>query len=231
MDLSFLDFFERARSRSSRARRSKKLPAIRRGQRFRRQHQRARSHGSRPRAARSRARSSPSNRHAPQDRAARSPSAAAVHASITSKRIFTDFQESCTGDRHFRDDPRTSSPASLRLEGRPVDDHRTKQKGRDTKQKVHRNSRGWPSPTGYRKALRLAAARGAYLPASPVLTFIDTPGAYPGIGAEERGQSEAIARKICWSGMSRLKVPDHRHRDRRGRLRRRARDRVSAIAW
>jgi acetyl-CoA carboxylase carboxyl transferase alpha subunit len=76
------------------------------------------------------------------------------------------------------------------------------QKGRDTKEKIYRNF-GMPRPEGYRKALRLMKLAERFR--LPVLTFIDTPGAYPGIGAEERGQSEAIARNLF--EMSRLRVP------------------------
>ncbi len=76
------------------------------------------------------------------------------------------------------------------------------QKGRDTKQKVHRNF-GMPRPEGYRKALRLMRLAERFQ--LPVITFIDTPGAYPGVGAEERGQSEAIARNL--HTMAELRVP------------------------
>jgi acetyl-CoA carboxylase carboxyl transferase subunit alpha len=88
-----------------------------------------------------------------------------------------------------------------RLDGRPVMVI-GQQKGRDTKQKVYRNF-GMAKPEGYRKALRLMQLAERF--GLPVLTFIDTPGAYPGIGAEERGQSEAIARNLLV--MSRLQVP------------------------
>lgn len=114
-------------------------------------------------------------------------------------RIFTEFRE-LRGDRAFLDDPAiVGGPA--RLDGRPVMviGH---QKGRDTKEKIHRNF-GMPRPEGYRKALRLMRLAERF--ALPVLTFIDTPGAYPGIGAEERGQSEAIARNLLH--MSRLRTP------------------------
>ena len=115
------------------------------------------------------------------------------------ERIFTDFQE-LHGDRHYHDDPAIVAGLA-RLEGRPVMII-GQQKGRDTKQKVYRNF-GMAKPEGYRKALRLLQlAERFHL---PVLTFIDTPGAYPGIGAEERGQSEAIARNLLV--MSRLQVP------------------------
>src|SRR5207248_2666327 len=76
------------------------------------------------------------------------------------------------------------------------------QKGRDTKSKVYRNF-GMPNPEGYRKALRVMQIAQKF--SRPILTFIDTPGAYPGLGAEERGQAEAIARNL--REMSRLKVP------------------------
>jgi acetyl-CoA carboxylase carboxyl transferase subunit alpha len=115
------------------------------------------------------------------------------------ERIFTDFQE-LHGDRHFHDDPAIVAGLA-RLEGRPVMVI-GQQKGRDTKQKVHRNF-GMAKPEGYRKALRLMQLAERFK--VPVLTFIDTPGAYPGIGAEERGQSEAIARNLFV--MSRLQVP------------------------
>jgi acetyl-CoA carboxylase carboxyl transferase subunit alpha len=115
------------------------------------------------------------------------------------ERIFTDFQE-LHGDRHFRDDPAIVAGLA-RLDGRPVMII-GQQKGRDTKQKVHRNF-GMAKPEGYRKALRLMQLAERF--GLPVLTFIDTPGAYPGIGAEERGQSEAIARNLLV--MSRLQVP------------------------
>ncbi|EDR6331090.1 acetyl-CoA carboxylase carboxyl transferase subunit alpha, partial [Salmonella enterica subsp. enterica serovar Hillingdon] len=88
-----------------------------------------------------------------------------------------------------------------RLEGRPVMiiGH---QKGRETKEKIRRNF-GMPAPEGYRKALRLMEMAERFN--MPIITFIDTPGAYPGVGAEERGQSEAIARNL--REMSRLNVP------------------------
>jgi acetyl-CoA carboxylase carboxyl transferase subunit alpha len=115
------------------------------------------------------------------------------------ERLFTDFQE-LHGDRAFADD-RAIVGGLARLDGRPVlvIGH---QKGRDTKEKIYRNF-GMPRPEGYRKALRLMKlAERFHL---PVLTFIDTPGAYPGVGAEERGQSEAIARNLF--EMSRLRTP------------------------
>jgi acetyl-CoA carboxylase carboxyl transferase subunit alpha len=115
------------------------------------------------------------------------------------ERLFTDFQE-LHGDRTFADDHAIVGGLA-RLDGRPVlvIGH---QKGRDTKEKIYRNF-GMPRPEGYRKALRLMKLAERFR--LPVLTFIDTPGAYPGIGAEERGQSEAIARNLF--EMSRLRVP------------------------
>ena len=114
-------------------------------------------------------------------------------------RLFTDFQE-LHGDRAFADDPAIVGGIA-RLEGRPlvVIGH---QKGRDTREKVRRNF-GMPRPEGYRKALRLMRLAERFR--LPVVTFIDTPGAYPGVGAEERGQSEAIARNLYT--MARLKTP------------------------
>ncbi len=113
--------------------------------------------------------------------------------------LFTDFQE-LHGDRTFADDHAIVGGLA-RLDGRPVMiiGH---QKGRDTKEKIYRNF-GMPRPEGYRKALRLMKLAERFR--LPVLTFIDTPGAYPGIGAEERGQSEAIARNLF--EMSRLRTP------------------------
>jgi acetyl-CoA carboxylase carboxyl transferase subunit alpha len=113
--------------------------------------------------------------------------------------IFDEFHE-LAGDRAFADDAAiVGGPA--RLDGRPVMviGH---QKGRDTKQKIRRNF-GMPRPEGYRKALRLMQMAERFR--LPVLTLIDTPGAYPGVGAEERGQSEAIARNLL--EMARLRVP------------------------
>ena len=105
-------------------------------------------------------------------------------------KIFTDFQE-LSGDRMYGDDPAIVGGLA-RLDGRPVMivGH---QKGRDTKQRVHRNY-GMPKPEGYRKALRLMRMAERF--SLPIITLIDTPGAYPGVGAEERGQSEAIARNL-----------------------------------
>jgi len=115
------------------------------------------------------------------------------------ERIFTEFTE-LHGDRCFADDPAIVGGLA-RLDDRPVMviGH---QKGRDTKEKVRRNF-GMPRPEGYRKALRLMKMAERFR--LPILTFIDTPGAYPGVDAEERGQSEAIARNLMV--MSSLKVP------------------------
>jgi acetyl-CoA carboxylase carboxyl transferase subunit alpha len=113
--------------------------------------------------------------------------------------IMTDFVE-MHGDRAFADDPAIVS-GMAKLDGMPltVIGH---QKGRTTKEKIFRNF-GMPNPEGYRKALRVM--RFAERFHKPLLTFIDTPGAYPGIGAEERGQGESIARNL--SVMSQLKTP------------------------
>ena len=115
------------------------------------------------------------------------------------ERIFTDFDE-YHGDRLYGDDPAIiGGTARLMGETVMVIGH---QKGRDVKEKVWRNF-GMPKPEGYRKALRLFEMAERFR--IPVLTFIDTPGAYPGIDAEERGQSEAIARNLAV--MSRLRTP------------------------
>lgn len=113
--------------------------------------------------------------------------------------LMTDFQE-LHGDRAYADDQAIVGGIA-RFEGEPVMviGH---QKGRDTKEKILRNF-GMPRPEGYRKALRLMRLAEKFR--LPVLTFIDTPGAYPGIGAEERGQSEAIARNLYV--MAELKTP------------------------
>ncbi len=113
--------------------------------------------------------------------------------------IFTDFEE-LHGDRAFADDHAIVGGLA-RFEGEPVVviGH---QKGRDTKDKIYRNF-GMPRPEGYRKALRLMKLAEKF--SLPVMTFVDTPGAYPGIGAEERGQSEAIGRNLYV--MAELKVP------------------------
>jgi acetyl-CoA carboxylase carboxyl transferase subunit alpha len=106
------------------------------------------------------------------------------------QRIFTEFEE-LHGDRSYADDPAiVGGPA--RLDGKPVMVI-GQQKGRDTKEKIYRNF-GMPRPEGYRKAKRLMEMAERFR--LPILTLIDTPGAYPGIGAEERGQSEAIARNL-----------------------------------
>ncbi|RKR71246.1 acetyl-CoA carboxylase carboxyl transferase subunit alpha [Otariodibacter oris] len=115
------------------------------------------------------------------------------------EKIFTEFDE-LAGDRAFADD-KAIVGGIARLDDRPVMiiGH---QKGRTVKEKVKRNF-GMPAPEGYRKALRLMNMAERFN--MPIITFIDTPGAYPGIGAEERGQSEAIARNL--REMSTLKVP------------------------
>jgi acetyl-CoA carboxylase carboxyl transferase subunit alpha len=115
------------------------------------------------------------------------------------KHMFTDWDE-LHGDRHYADDAAiVSGVARLNEEPVLVVGH---QKGRDVKEKVRRNF-GMPKPEGYRKALRLMQMAERFK--MPVLTFIDTPGAYPGIGAEERGQSEAIAYNLL--KLSSLKTP------------------------
>lgn len=115
------------------------------------------------------------------------------------EQIFPDFDELC-GDRAYGDD-KAIVGGIARLNDQPVMiiGH---QKGRETKEKIKRNF-GMPAPEGYRKALRLMKMAERFN--MPVLTFIDTPGAYPGIGAEERGQSEAIATNLM--SMAELKVP------------------------
>ena len=115
------------------------------------------------------------------------------------KLIAPDFQE-LHGDRMYADDPAIIGGIG-RLDGRPVMfiGH---QKGRDTKERVRRNY-GMPKPEGYRKAQRLMKLAEKF--SMPIVTFIDTPGAYPGVGAEERGQSEAIAYSLFL--MARLKTP------------------------
>jgi len=104
--------------------------------------------------------------------------------------VFEDFLE-LHGDRQFRDDPSIVA-GWARFEGKAVMVI-GQQKGRDTKEKLYRNF-GMAHPEGYRKALRLMKMAEKF--SSPVITLIDTPGAYPGIGAEERGQAEAIARNL-----------------------------------
>ena len=113
--------------------------------------------------------------------------------------LFTDFEE-LHGDRAFADDPAIVGGLA-RFEGQPVMviGH---QKGRDIKERQYRNF-GMPRPEGYRKALRLYRLAEKFN--IPIVTLIDTPGAYPGIGAEERGQSEAIARNLYV--MAELKTP------------------------
>jgi acetyl-CoA carboxylase carboxyl transferase subunit alpha len=115
------------------------------------------------------------------------------------ERIFTEFDE-LAGDRAFADD-KAIVGGLAKIDGQSVMiiGH---QKGRDTKEKIKRNF-GMPKPEGYRKALRLMEMAERFN--LPIITFIDTPGAYPGVGAEERGQSEAIARNL--KVMSGLKVP------------------------
>jgi acetyl-CoA carboxylase carboxyl transferase subunit alpha len=113
--------------------------------------------------------------------------------------LFTEFEE-LHGDRSFADDPSIVGGLA-RFNGQPVMviGH---QKGRDTKEKIFRNF-GMPRPEGYRKSMRLMRLAEKF--GLPVLTFVDTPGAYPGIGAEERGQAEAIGRSLY--AMAELRVP------------------------
>ena len=113
--------------------------------------------------------------------------------------LFTNFEE-LHGDRNFADDPAIVGGLA-RFDGQTVMviGH---QKGRDTKEKIYRNF-GMPKPEGYRKALRFMHLAEKF--SIPIVTFIDTPGAYPGIGAEERGQSEAIGRNLYV--LAELKVP------------------------
>jgi acetyl-CoA carboxylase carboxyl transferase subunit alpha len=115
------------------------------------------------------------------------------------QRILTDFQE-IHGDRLFGDDPAIVCGFG-KLDGNPIM-LIGEQKGRDTRQKLHRNF-GMPKPEGYRKALRAMQLAAKFN--RPIVTFMDTPGAYPGIDAEERGQAEAIARNL--REMARLPVP------------------------
>ncbi len=115
------------------------------------------------------------------------------------KSIFTDFHE-LHGDRAYADDPAiVGGLARFNGQSVMVIGH---QKGRDTKEKIYRNF-GMPRPEGYRKALRLMKTAEKFN--LPIITFIDTPGAYPGLGAEERGQSAAIGRNLY--EMTRLRVP------------------------
>ncbi len=113
--------------------------------------------------------------------------------------IASEFTE-LHGDRMFGDDPAIVGGLA-RIDGRPVVVI-GQQKGRDTKERVRRNY-GMPKPEGYRKALRLMQTAERF--SLPIVTFIDTPGAYPGVSSEERGQSEAIARNLI--AMSALRVP------------------------
>ena len=121
------------------------------------------------------------------------------HALDYIDRVFTDFTE-LHGDRAFADDNAVVGGMAY-FEGKPVMVI-GQQKGRDTKQKLFRNF-GMPKPEGYRKALRLMQLAAKF--SRPVVTFIDTQGAYPGIDAEERGQGEAIAYNL--REMARLQVP------------------------
>ena len=121
------------------------------------------------------------------------------HALDYIERVFTDFRE-IHGDRLFSDDPAIVCGSAF-LDGTPVMVV-GEQKGRDTKQKLYRNF-GMPKPEGYRKALRVMQMAAKF--GRPVVTLMDTPGAYPGIDAEERGQAEAIARNL--REMARLAVP------------------------
>lgn len=114
-------------------------------------------------------------------------------------RLIKDFQE-LSGDRRFADDPAVVAGFGY-FDGRPVVVI-GQQKGRTTKQKLHRNF-GMPKPEGYRKALRLMKLAEKF--SRPVITLLDTPGAYPGVDAEERGQAEAIALNL--REMARLEVP------------------------
>src|SRR3954447_502911 len=115
------------------------------------------------------------------------------------ERVFTDWTE-LHGDRNFGDDPAMiCGIARFQGEEVMVIGH---QKGRDIKSRVYRNF-GQPNPEGYRKALRFMQMAQKFK--RPLFTFVDTPGAYPGLGAEERGQAEAIARNL--REMARLKVP------------------------
>ncbi len=121
------------------------------------------------------------------------------HAVDYVQRLFSDFQE-IHGDRNFGDDAAIIA-GMAQFEGRPVAVV-AQEKGRDTKQRLHRNF-GMPKPEGYRKALRVMQLAAKFR--RPVITFLDTQGAYPGIDAEERGQGEAIARNL--REMARLDTP------------------------
>ena len=115
------------------------------------------------------------------------------------KRIFTSFRE-IHGDRKYKEDPAIVAGMAL-LDGRPVM-LIGQQKGRNMRQRLHRNY-GMARPEGYRKAIRLMQMAEKFR--RPVITLIDTPGAYPGVGAEERGQAEAIASNL--RSMAQLRVP------------------------
>lgn len=115
------------------------------------------------------------------------------------ERVFTDFQE-LRGDRSFADDPAIIAGLA-RFEGSPIAIV-AEEKGRNTKERLQRNF-GMPKPEGYRKALRVMQLAAKF--GRPVITFLDTTGAYPGIDAEERGQAEAIARNL--REMARLAIP------------------------
>jgi acetyl-CoA carboxylase carboxyl transferase subunit alpha len=121
------------------------------------------------------------------------------HALDYIQRLFTDFQE-IHGDRRFGEDPAIVCGMGL-FDGQPMM-VLGQQKGRDTKQKLFRNF-GMPKPEGYRKAMRVMELAAKFR--RPILTLLDTPGAYPGIDAEERGQAEAIATNL--REMSRLTTP------------------------
>jgi acetyl-CoA carboxylase carboxyl transferase subunit alpha len=121
------------------------------------------------------------------------------HTLDYAEKIFTNFQE-IHGDRLFGDDPAIVCGMGL-LDSTPIM-LIGEQKGRDTKQKVIRNF-GMPKPEGYRKAIRVMQLAAKFN--RPIITLLDTPGAYPGIDAEERGQAEAIARNL--REMARLPVP------------------------
>jgi acetyl-CoA carboxylase carboxyl transferase subunit alpha len=121
------------------------------------------------------------------------------HALDYIERVFADFRE-IHGDRLFGDDAAIVCGSAF-FEGKPVMVI-AEQKGRDTKQKLYRNF-GMPKPEGYRKALRVMQLASKF--GRPIVTLMDTPGAYPGIDAEERGQAEAIARNL--REMARLSVP------------------------
>lgn len=121
------------------------------------------------------------------------------HAIDYIQRIFTEFHE-LHGDRAFGDDPAIVA-GFAKIDGKPVLVI-GQEKGRDTKQRLHRNF-GMPKPEGYRKALRMMRLAAKF--GRPIITLLDTPGAYPGIDAEERGQAEAIALNL--REMARLGVP------------------------